>query len=316
MPQATQRPLALVDRLRLPSDPAEAPVTTTSTAQLWSSDRFPFGENWRRFLAVVDEERVREAELSLADMLGTTSLAGRRFLDVGSGSGLFSLAAYRLGATVHSFDFDASSVGCTQELRRRFGDESRWTVERGDALDEAYVSGLGRWDIVYSWGVLHHTGDMWRALKNVASLVDAGGTLFVSIYNDQGLRSRLWRTIKRGYNALPRALRTPYAVAVMAPREALSAGMATASLKPQRYIKAWTEYKRSRGMSRWHDLIDWVGGYPFEVASPEQVFDFFRPHGFRLRRLKTCAGGLGCNQFVFDLVDIGAAPATPTVRVS
>lgn len=292
-------------------------MTTTSTAQLRPPDRFPFGENWRRFLEVLDDERVREAELSLGDMLDTTTLAGRRFLDVGSGSGLFSLAAYRLGATVHSFDFDVSSVGCTQELRRRFGDESRWSVERGDALDEDYVSELGRWDIVYSWGVLHHTGDMWRALKNVASLVDDGGTLFVSIYNDQGLRSRLWRTIKRGYNALPRALRTPYAVAVMAPREALSAGMATATLEPQRYVKTWTQYKRSRGMSRWHDLIDWVGGYPFEVATPEQVFDFFHHRGFRLRRLKTCAGGLGCNQFVFDLVDVGAASAsTPADRDS
>ncbi len=291
-------------------------MTTTSNAQLRSSDRFPFGENWRNFLAVVDDERVREAELSLGDMLGTTSLAGRRFLDVGSGSGLFSLAAYRLGATVHSFDFDVSSVGCTQELRRRFGDESRWTAERGDALDSAYVSRLGRWDIVYSWGVLHHTGDMWRALENVASLVDHGGTLFVSIYNDQGLRSRLWRTIKQGYNALPPALRTPYAVAVMVPREALSAGLATATLKPQRYVESWTQYKRSRGMSRWHDLIDWVGGYPFEVASPEQVFDFFRPRGFRLRRLKTCAGGLGCNQFVFDLVDVSAASTTPAGRDS
>lgn len=268
------------------------------------SDRFPFGENWRRFLEVLDDERIREAELSLADMLGSTSLAGRRFLDVGSGSGLFSLAAYRLGASaVRSFDFDASSVGCTQELRRRYGDEDRWTVERGDALDTAYVAGLGRWDIVYSWGVLHHTGDMWRGLENAASLVADGGTLFVSIYNDQGLRSRMWRTVKRGYNSLPPALRTPYAVAVMAPREALSAGMATATLKPQRYVQSWTQYKRSRGMSRWHDLIDWVGGYPFEVAAPEQIFDFMRPRGFRLQRLKTCAGGLGCNQFVFELAE-------------
>ncbi len=265
------------------------------------AQRFEFGENWRRFLGVLDEDRIREAELSLAEMLGVSTLAGRRFLDVGCGSGLFSLAAFRLGAdAVHSFDFDPSSVACAQELRRRYGDERRWRVERGDALDRDYLADLGTWDVVYSWGVLHHTGDMWAALDNVESLVVPGGVLFVSIYNDQGLRSRIWRRVKRGYNALPPSLRTPYAVAVMAPREALSLAAATAALKPQRYVLSWTEYKRSRGMSRWHDLIDWVGGYPFEVAKPEQIFDFFRARGLVLRRLNTCAGGLGCNQFVFD----------------
>lgn len=288
-------------------------TTTTTSSEPSSSDRFAFGENWRRFLGILDDERIGEAELALADMLGTTSLAGRRFLDVGSGSGLFSLAAYRLGATaVHSFDFDVSSVECTQELRRRYGDEERWVVERGDALDTGYVSALGRWDIVYSWGVLHHTGDMWRALENAALLVDEGGTLFVSIYNDQGLRSRVWHKIKRGYNSMPRVLRTPYAVAVMGPRELLAAGLAVATLKPQRYLQSWTQYKRSRGMSRWHDLIDWVGGYPFEVATPEQIFDFFRGRGFRLQRLKTCAGGLGCNQFVFERVGAPVLSDPPT----
>jgi 2-polyprenyl-6-hydroxyphenyl methylase/3-demethylubiquinone-9 3-methyltransferase len=263
-------------------------------------DRFPFGENWREFLSVLDDERIREAELSLADWLGTDSLAGKRFLDIGCGSGLFSLAAYRLGAeAVHSLDFDPSSVGCAMELRRRYGDEQRWTIERGDALDVEYLAGLGTWDIVYSWGVLHHTGDMWSALGNVAPLVTDDGTLFISIYNDQGLRSRVWRRIKRRYNALPPKYRTAYAVAVMGPRELLSFAAYTAAGRPHRYVQTWTQYKKSRGMSRWHDNIDWVGGYPFEVAKPEQIFDFFTPRGFRLQRLFTCAGGWGCNQFVF-----------------
>lgn len=291
-------------------------MTTTSTSsEPRPAVRFSFGENWRRYLDVLDDERVREAELSLAEMLGTPSLAGRRFLDVGSGSGLFSLAAYRMGADlVHSFDFDTSSVGCTQELHRRYGADERWVVEHGDALDADYMSGLGRWDIVYSWGVLHHTGDMWRALGNTAAVVANGGMFFVSIYNDQGLRSRLWRVIKRGYNALPASLQTPYAVAIMAPREALSVGVAAATLKPQRYVESWTQYKRSRGMSRWHDLIDWVGGYPFEVATPEQIFDFMRTRGFRLQRLKTCAGGLGCNQFVFEHLGSAAASSVPSAQ--
>jgi 2-polyprenyl-3-methyl-5-hydroxy-6-metoxy-1,4-benzoquinol methylase len=264
-------------------------------------ERFEFGENWARFLAVVDETRIVEAERSLREMLGVERLDGRSFLDIGSGSGLFSLAALRLGAErVHSFDFDPSSVACARELHRRYArDGERWTIESGSALDREYLTSLGQFDIVYSWGVLHHTGSMWEAIDNATLPVAPGGTFFISIYNDQGFNSRLWTRVKRGYNRLPERLRTPYVVAVMAPREALSFAASTARGEPQRYLQAWRGYKRTRGMSRWHDMVDWVGGYPFEVASPEAVFDFLRDRGFTLQRLKTCRGGLGCNQFVF-----------------
>ena len=269
--------------------------------ELQSGDRFAFGSNWQRFLAVLDEERIAEAERSLKLMLEVEDLRGLSFLDIGSGSGLFSLAAVRLGADrVHSFDFDPESVACTAELRRRYaGDCERWKIERGSALDGGYIRSLGQWDIVYSWGVQHHTGRMWDGLELAGSAVAPGGRLFISIYNDQGMKSQIWWGIKRTYNRLPAALRTPYAVAVMAPREALTAGLALARLRPRGYLEAWTS-KRSRGMSRWHDLIDWVGGFPFEVAKPEEVFDFFRERGFVLTRLKTCRGGLGCNEYVLS----------------
>src|SRR5437879_12723402 len=99
--------------------------------------RFSFGKNWQQFLRVLDKERIREAEKSLADMLQVKDLAGKSFLDVGSGSGLFSLAAMRLGADrVHSFDYDPQSVGCTKELRQRFFPKTgRWTIEEGSVLD-------------------------------------------------------------------------------------------------------------------------------------------------------------------------------------
>jgi 2-polyprenyl-6-hydroxyphenyl methylase/3-demethylubiquinone-9 3-methyltransferase len=263
-------------------------------------ERFEFGENWARFLAVLDDARIAEAERSLREMLETDRLDGRSFLDIGCGSGLFSLAAMRLGAErVHSLDFDPASVACAQELRRRYEPGSeRWTIEAGSALDRGYLESLGKFDVVYSWGVLHHTGAMWEAIDNATVPVADGGTLFISIYNDQGVRSRVWTRVKRGYNRLPEQLRTPYVVAVMAPREALSFAASTARGRPQSYIQAWRGYGRARGMSRWHDLVDWVGGYPFEVASPEAVFHYLRDRGFALRRLKTCRGGLGCNQFV------------------
>jgi 2-polyprenyl-6-hydroxyphenyl methylase/3-demethylubiquinone-9 3-methyltransferase len=270
-------------------------------AQVASGERFEFGENWSRFLRVLDDARIAEAEASLRQMLGREDLEGLTFLDVGSGSGLFSLAAHRLGAArVHSFDFDPSSVACTQELRRRYapGDDA-WTVEQGSALDAAFLRSLGRFDVVYSWGVLHHTGNMWEAIANTAAAVADGGRLFISIYNDQGARSHAWRAVKRVYNALPAGLRTPFVLLVMVPREALTALRSTLRGGPLEYVRAWSQYKRSRGMSRWHDLVDWVGGYPFEVAAPEAVFDHLRADGFVLERLKTCGGGLGCNQYVF-----------------
>ena len=264
-------------------------------------EAFAFGRNWSCFLRVLDEGRVQEAEKSLRSMLETDDPRGRRFLDIGCGSGLFSLAARRLGAEVRSFDYDTDSVACAQELKRRsLPDDAGWIVERGSVLDREYVAALGQHDVVYSWGVLHHTGDLWRAIDNAILAVAPGGRLFVSIYNDQGLWSRIWARVKRTYNGLPEPLRVPFAIAVMLPREALFLLGALALFRPGAYVRSWTQYRRNRGMSRRHDLIDWVGGYPFQVAKPEDVFGFCRKRGFTLVRLKTCGGGLGCNEFVFE----------------
>lgn len=111
--------------------------------------------------------------------------------------------------------------------------------------------------------------------------------------------SRVWKRIKRTYNALPTSLRGPFVIAIMAPREARAVALCLVKGRLQDYFKTWVDYDRTRGMNRWIDLVDWVGGYPFEVAKPELIFDFFRQQGFELTRLATCGGGVGCNQFVF-----------------
>jgi len=262
--------------------------------------RFEFGKNWTRFLAALDDGRIARAEDSLRGMLETTDLKGKSFLDIGSGSGLFSLAARRLGARVYSFDYDPDSVACARELRREYflGDQE-WTIEEGSALDQNYIKSLGHFDVVYSWGVLHHTGEMWRALENAQLPVKAGGKLFIAIYNDMGSKSTRWNWIKKTYNGLPRFFKTPFALAVMTPEEVKAILRALVLLKPGEYLRSWTQYDRNRGMSRWRDIIDWVGGYPYEVAKPEEIFDFYRAHGFTLTKMKCGGVGLGCNEFVF-----------------
>jgi 2-polyprenyl-3-methyl-5-hydroxy-6-metoxy-1,4-benzoquinol methylase len=270
-----------------------------SRADLRRDERFPFGRNWRSFIELVDEARITAAGQSLVDPLETADLTRRTFLDVGCGSGLSSLAAHRLGARVRSFDFDPDSVAAAIELRGRFAPGSDWDIEQGSVLDERFVEELGKFDIVYSWGVLHHTGDLWGAMNATTRLVAQGGLLYVSVYNDQGFESRMWWQVKRRYNRSGPLMRRALLVgsaAYLARRLPLRKLVQVA--RPDAGVAV--RGPRARGMSAKHDLVDWVGGYPFEVAKPEEVFGFLRARGFGLRYLTTCGGGLGCNEYVFE----------------
>jgi len=267
------------------------------SGEIAGGQRFEFGKNWQSFLKVVDEDRITEAERSLKKMLDVEDLNGKSFLDIGSGSGLFSLAARRLGACVDSFDYDPQSVACTAELKRRhFPDDPKWSIQEGSVLDGEFIRSLSKFDIVYSWGVLHHTGDMWQALDNASIPLKEGGRLFVAIYNDQGGKSRRWRTVKRFYcsSLLGKVLVIGFFVPYFFLRF-----VAVDVLQGRNPLDRYMQYKSSRGMSVLRDWFDWLGGYPFEVAKPEQIFEYYRKKGYSLERLKTWGGGKGCNEYVF-----------------
>ena len=264
-------------------------------AEVAAGQRFEFGENWRQFLSLLNDKRIEQAEKSLGEMLGVTTLAGKTFLDAGSGSGLFSLAARRLGARVHSFDYDPASANCTRELKRRYyPDDADWVVEEASVLNPTHLATLGTFDVVYSWGVLHHTGHMWDALANVDPLVKPGGLLFIAIYNDQGNHSKRWLWVKQTYN---KGGFGKYAV-LYGSTWAMWWRPWVRDLLKGKPFESWKNYGGDRGMSAWRDVVDWVGGYPFEVASPEQIFEFYKARGYSLEKLATANGSLGCNQFV------------------
>lgn len=257
-------------------------------------DRFAFGKNWASFLGTVDEQRIESARLDLARLVGN-SLEGLTFLDIGSGSGLHSLAAFRLGARqIVSFDYDADSVACTRLLWEREGRPAQWTVCQGSALDDAFLDGLAHFDVVYSWGVLHHTGSMWEAVDKSTRRCKPGGRLVIGLYHKKAVLTPAITVVKRAY-----VRGGPVR------RGALLGGYAamTVAYQVARRQFQWRDLfrpRQRRGMNWWHDIVDWVGGYPFEAATPEEVRAFVEPRGFQLRQADTHTSFAAVDTFVFE----------------
>lgn len=264
---------------------------------------FAFGENWKSYLNVLDEQRIVEAELGMKRLFPNGELSGARFLDIGCGSGLSSLSAERLGAAwIQAVDIDSNSVEATAGLLTKMSSPERWNAKVKSVFDLS-PDRDGTFDVVYSWGVLHHTGDMWRAIKCAASMVKPGGRFAIALYRKTPYCG-LWTFEKKLYAKAPKfvqaAIRGPY-------KAAYCANLLRQGVNPATHIR---NYKTSRGMNWSHDVHDWLGGYPYQSASAEEVRTFLAGLGFRLERqfvqapstgyLSFLSGlfGSGCDEFV------------------
>ncbi len=234
-------------------------------------DAFAFGRNWQRYVSrYMTPERERAASDSMRDLL-ELDLTGLTFLDIGAGSGLFSLCAHRMGAgRVISVDVDPDAVDSCRALRQAAGGPSTWEVIEGSILDPKLVAGLEAADVLYSWGVLHHTGDMYTAIANAAQLVKPGGVVGMGIYNRASgpfLDSERWLRIKRAYNHSPRVVQIVL-------ERLYGADWVLKQLRHRRNPLTVARQRRTRRMAVWTDLVDWLGGYPYEFARAHEIVSF------------------------------------------
>lgn len=250
---------------------------------------FDFGSNWDAFSQdKIDAECIAVAARSIQSLLEKDDLNGLSFLDIGCGSGIFTIAAYQLGASrIVGIDINPKCIAVSERNRDRVAAGAPITFQRASVLNPVSLDTLGTFDLVYAWGSLHHTGSMWEGIRNAARRVSSGGTLVLAIYNKH-LSSPAWKTIKWVYNGLPRFGQTLLVV--------LFAGI----IYVAKFLVTWRNpLEKDRGMDFWYDVIDWVGGYPYEYATPEEVKTFVRNEGLILQRSIPAKVPTGCNEFVF-----------------
>lgn len=269
---------------------------------------FEFGENWKKFLADIDDEKVKSAMRDIESFLGAGVMKGRAFVDIGCGSGLSSLAAFRLGASkICSYDIDPVNIRNTEHLKTLFKvpEDFPWICNVASIVNADDRKGIPKADVIYAWGVLHHTGAMWDAIQNTAELVQPDGYLYLMLYRDARLAG-VWKRIKRTYVYAP-------AVIKFAMRNIFSAILIAGILaKGKNPIKSIKNYGiKSRGMSWYTDVTDWIGGYPFEYAEAEDIIEFLEPLGFKLIKINPSISkkswglfGTGSYQYLFRRVNI------------
>jgi 2-polyprenyl-3-methyl-5-hydroxy-6-metoxy-1,4-benzoquinol methylase len=259
--------------------------------------QFDFGANWSEFSDhAASRERALQARGQFASLLEGVALTDASFLDIGFGQGFSLLSARSLGARAVGCDINPKCHEVIERNARLFPEAATGAIplQVGSILDEPVVRALrerpeaagGGYDVVHSWGVLHHTGDMRRAVANAASLVRPGGHFVLAIYN-RHWSSLPWLAIKAAYVRSPRPVQRAL-VGALYPVIWL-AKLAVTRRNPK---------AMDRGMDFYYDVIDWVGGYPYEYASVEEMRRLVGP-GFELVRAIPAKVPTGCNEMVF-----------------
>jgi 2-polyprenyl-6-hydroxyphenyl methylase/3-demethylubiquinone-9 3-methyltransferase len=270
-----------------------------STDLLDVEPHFKFGENWSSYAELLNPERIEQAQADLQRILGRERLDGLTFLDIGSGSGLHSLAAIRMGAAeILAVDIDPDSVRTTQEALCRFAPDAKFTC-RQVSIFEATPEDLGQFDIVYSWGVLHHTGDIHEAIRRASTLVKPDGLLALAIYRKTVLCG-FWKVERRIYRNLP-----SWGQSVVQGLYTLKNRLRFL-IKGESFSQYLQDYHAQRGMDYQHDIHDWLGDYPYESMTPREFGDYVTSLGFEVvapaqldpKQLWTLSSG-GCQEIRF-----------------
>jgi 2-polyprenyl-3-methyl-5-hydroxy-6-metoxy-1,4-benzoquinol methylase len=260
--------------------------------------QFDFGENWLDYSKrALTPERIDQAKADLRAVTEGIKLDNKRFLDIGFGQGLTLLNAASMGAKVTGCD---SNPKCTQALeltRAQINDlqDIEVKIVVGSILNEKIVSQIrqvggddtGRFDIVHSWGVLHHTGNMAQAIDIAASLVNSDGYLILALYN-RHWSSTLWHFIKRSYCCSPKWIQL-----------LLIWGIYPVIWVAKLLVTGRNPFRQQRGMDFFYNVVDWVGGYPYEYACVDEVHALLEKLGFQEIRVITTEVPTGCNEFVY-----------------
>lgn len=255
--------------------------------------RFTFGKNWQSYSRKsLTPARIEQSRRSFRNLVNGIDLHNKTFIDIGYGQGLSLVAAAEMGAQVLGIDVDRDNLEALRMVQQTIGYPESIETRIVSILDDRFVEeSQGRYDIVHSWGVLHHTGNMMRAIDNACALVAEGGHFICAIYN-RHWSSPVWKIIKWSYNSLPGPLQRAM-IAVLCP-----------VIYVAKFIVTRENPKRmDRGMDFLHDVVDWVGGYPYEYASSEEIRNYVCRQGFICVRMQAAQVPTGCNEFVFQRID-------------
>ncbi len=259
---------------------------------------FAFGDNWADYAQIIDLEAIDAAKKDLLKLIPQEQIADSSFLDIGCGSGLHSLAATLLGArNLLAVDLDPTSVATTEGVLTRYAAHARWRTEEISVFDLSPES-HGVFDIVYSWGVLHHTGAMWDALRKAASMVAPNGMLVFALYRST-LLDPFWRLEKRYYSKAGSSVQAAVRACFVA-----AYAMSFTIARRRSFAAHVANYKTNRGMDFYHDAHDWLGGYPYESALAPDVERHMHDLGFQAARVFARPGGVGifgsgCDEYVY-----------------